>query len=788
MNTDSVVESSSAGRRVSTFRYDGYGRLAAAHNPNGDTTGVAYDLLNRTTLRATALGGTVQYQWGPNGLTGVVDPAGKLYQFARNALGWITVETDPSGRSTLHRYDATGNLAWTQNRRNGQVSATYDAAGRMLTRSANGATTTYTYDGVAGRWMTAQNSASTDSLKFDEQGRLVDAVTVRYGRTFELASTYAASGVRTRLDVLRPWSPASSVQWNYSPQLDLESVFGIGTDTIVHAYDAMHRDTAVWAGPYPATALRRHLAYTARGELGATTFRNALMNQAFGRSYAYDVLSRIQSVTNGMGDSTRYYSYDHVGELIRSQNRFNTTVTSCTVPNRFDTCSTRDTSIVLGENPFSYDGVGNRTDSGATMYQSTNMYYAFNGFSLQYDSDGDIVRKYNGAGFDQTYGWNDLGQLVSVTPAGQGSVTYDYDGFGRRVRSVNNATGVVTLYLYDGDNLFAEVDQDGNAIRRYTHNPGVDDPQAVTLRLGDGTMKTYYYMTDLSGNVTGLADGSGQVVNRYRYSPFGTAESTSEQVSNPLRFKARELDAYTGLYYNRARWYDPDLGRFISEDPIGLAGGINTYAFAGNDPINNDDPSGLVPECTPGARVLRLTKQEWLALPVTDRVALASAMEKMGSGICVDGMPVVIATGRVHRGETTLSDGMRRTVMMMTDQGVPSVNLNPWIRTWLASGPPYTTVSKGDLQEQFLYNVQQEHLNWYLACRNEAAWEPYFDLANGRDLAGGTAMSVGIDYARTGSFTAGSALGGFYGSFTLTLLGTERKSLENTYFKCGDVW
>jgi hypothetical protein len=126
--------------------------------------------------------------------------------------------------------------------------------------------------------------------------------------------------------------------------------------------------------------------------------------------------------------------------------------------------------------------------------------------------------------------------------------------------------------------------------------------------------------------------------------------------------------------------------------------------------------------------------------------------------------------------------------MMMTDQGVPSVNLNPWIRTWLASGPPYTTVSKGDLQEQFLYNVQQEHLNWYLACRNEAAWEPYFDLANGRDLAGGTAMSVGIDYARTGSFTAGSALGGFYGSFTLTLLGTERKSLENTYFKCGDVW
>jgi RHS repeat-associated protein len=210
------------------------------------------------------------------------------------------------------------------------------------------------------------------------------------------------------------------------------------------------------------------------------------------------------------------------------------------------------------------------------------------------------------------------------------------------VRSVNNATGVVTLYLYDGDNLFAEVDQDGNAIRRYTHNPGVDDPQAVTLRLGDGTMKTYYYMTDLSGNVTGLADGSGQVVNRYRYSPFGTAESTSEQVANPLRFKARELDTYTGLYYNRARWYDPDLGRFISEDPIGLAGGINPYAFAGNDPVNQWDPSGEACE-----KRFTFTKRQWDELSREEQLSRIRDATATGKGLCIDGAEYHMPPGGV---------------------------------------------------------------------------------------------------------------------------------------------
>jgi len=99
------------------------------------------------------------------------------------------------------------------------------------------------------------------------------------------------------------------------------------------------------------------------------------------------------------------------------------------------------------------------------------------------------------------------------------------------------------------------------------------------------------------GSVLGLFTSSNTVVNQYAYLPFGEAQTTSETIANPLRFAGRELDGSTGLYYNNARWYDPSLHRFISEDPIGIEGGMNLYAYVDNDPVNAADPSGLM-DCT----------------------------------------------------------------------------------------------------------------------------------------------------------------------------------------------
>ncbi|MDB4884655.1 MAG: RhsA [Gemmatimonadetes bacterium] len=134
-----------------------------------------------------------------------------------------------------------------------------------------------------------------------------------------------------------------------------------------------------------------------------------------------------------------------------------------------------------------------------------------------------------------------------------------------------------------------QLDASGTPQLEYSYCSGVDHPHS--LRQANGTV--LYYLTDASSNVRALVNGSNQTVNAYEYSPAGRLLSATEPVGQPFHFAGRELDPESQLYYNRARYYDPSLGRFISEDPIGLAGGVNPYVYARNNPVDYTDPSGL---------------------------------------------------------------------------------------------------------------------------------------------------------------------------------------------------
>src|SRR5207253_1320619 len=132
----------------------------------------------------------------------------------------------------------------------------------------------------------------------------------------------------------------------------------------------------------------------------------------------------------------------------------------------------------------------------------------------------------------------------------------------------------------------------------YIYYPGVDNPNGFA-RMSDGIM--HYFITDYPGNVQGVVNSSNTIENEYRYTPFGvTMAGTSETVTNRLHYMSREWDSESGLYYVRGRYYDPDIQRFVSEDPVGLAGGINPYAFVGNNPVQNVDPNGLQDDKCPG--------------------------------------------------------------------------------------------------------------------------------------------------------------------------------------------
>ncbi|HYR08210.1 MAG TPA: RHS repeat-associated core domain-containing protein, partial [Longimicrobium sp.] len=254
-------------------------------------------------------------------------------------------------------------------------------------------------------------------------------------------------------------------------------------------------------------------------------------------------------------------------------------------------CTMVDTDSLAQSLGFAWDAEGFPT--GATR-DPGNRVRAYGGYSYDYDADGNLTRKYSASGFSQTFTWNALGQLATTSVAGVGGVGYQYDGLGRRV-SREDHTGNMIHYVYDGDDLVLEVDGAGNRIREYTYFPGIDRPHSMRQWAGGGGGAIYYYQMQRPGHVSGLVNTSNQLVNEYRYTPFGTPVNgyPVQGTPNPLQYMARELDALSGLYYVRNRWYDPQQGRFVSEDPIGLAGGVNQYAYVGNDPLGATDPTGL---------------------------------------------------------------------------------------------------------------------------------------------------------------------------------------------------
>jgi RHS repeat-associated protein len=319
--------------------------------------------------------------------------------------------------------------------------------------------------------------------------------------------------------------------------------------------------------------------------------------------YAQDVMARITERRNVAMDSVRKFTYDKAGRLIRAQDfRWTDSIpANCYWDEGMSyQCDWGSPELyqLLASDTLPWDKVGNPTDG---TVQAGNRLTSYRGRTMQYDADGNMTQvSWSVLGVQRVRNlyWNPLGQLDSVkTTFGgvpQPKVSFGYDAFGRRVRKTVGST--TTRYVYDGDHVFTEVQaSDHSRLAEYAYYPGTDRPHSLR-RWSGGTGTVYFYLTDHPGNVLGLVNASKQLVNEYRYSPFGEHELTSETVENRLRYAAREYDSETGLYYNRARYYDPVLRRFVSEDPIGLAGGMNLYAYTGNAPLGTRDPFGLSDE------------------------------------------------------------------------------------------------------------------------------------------------------------------------------------------------
>jgi RHS repeat-associated protein len=403
--------------------------------------------------------------------------------------------------------------------------------------------------------------------------------------------------------------------YNFDGMSNLTSVIDRKNQTTSVTYDGINRPTLItfqdnstiaitWDGGNRATKFVDSL----NGTISRTFDGLDRLTQESGPqgtvSYTYDAAGRRQTMT-ATGQAVVNYTFDNANRFTQVAQGATTLSfgydaasrrTSVTLPNAivgtfsFDNANEltgityTKGSTQVGTLIYGYDAAGRRTSVGGTLagfvpptyaatmqYDGTNRLTKYGGTSLSYDANGNLT------GFGtSTYTWNARNQLTATSA---GSATFAYDALGRRVSAT--VSGSTTPYLYDGLN---PVTMSGNLLLA---SGNLDEIYAQV-----GSSSTTSFLRDGVNSTAALTSSTASISANYYYSPYGDSAKIGA-ATTILQFTGRENDGSTGLYYYRARYYSPQLGRFISEDPIGLAAGTNFYAYASGNPISHTDPLGL---------------------------------------------------------------------------------------------------------------------------------------------------------------------------------------------------
>ena len=338
-------------------------------------------------------------------------------------------------------------------------------------------------------------------------------------------------------------------------------------------------------------------------------------------SYEGDMrLSKIEHIKTGLFDRVQSkfsYLYDNND----NKTRLNTFRKTLPINETLNYTYDKKDQLLTATNPlrslanetFTYDLAGNLLkQTGQTTnsnYNNNNQLTDDGTYTYKYDVKGNMIeRKHKTSNQTTRYEWDIENQLIKVTTHETESampsetITYAYDGLGRRIEK--NINGKIKRYIYDNEDILMELDGDNLLQQHYVHGLGIDEPLAMIkndFRNGRDNAKTYYYHKDGMNSITSLTDKESKEVEKYIYNAFGKMTIYDErdnkievsQFDNPYSFTGREHDSETGLHYHRARYYSPEIARWISEDPIEFDGGdMNLYRYVMNNPLYYFDPDG----------------------------------------------------------------------------------------------------------------------------------------------------------------------------------------------------
>jgi RHS repeat-associated protein len=395
---------------------------------------------------------------------------------------------------------------------------------------------------------------------------------------------------------------------------------------------------------YPGSGLYVNYDYLVTGEVTKVRENGASSGVGVLATYSYDDLGNRTSLTFGNGVA-QAFTFDPVSRLASLTNDLSGTTNDLTVsPIAYSPASQIASTVRTGD-AYAWTGHGN----GSTPFTQNglNQQITIGGSAATWDTKGNLTSEPQSA---KTYGYSSENLLTSAT----GGVTLGYDP-GLRLYQV--AGGTTTRFAYDGLNAIAEYNGSNALQRRYVFGPRTDE--ALVQYEGTGTADRRFMSADERGSIISLTDSSGALLNINRYDEYGKPQSTNV---GRFQYTGQMWLSELGAYYYKARVYLPHLGIFAQTDPIGYTGTLNLYAYVFDDPVNLNDPSGLLPPvCNPaqgpcgdvpvtGSRPNAGVDLDTLSIaPRSTDMAFNNALSLVMREMVVDADAIVISAYRTKR-------------------------------------------------------------------------------------------------------------------------------------------
>ena len=491
------------------------------------------------------------------------------------------------GQITTYDYDAVGNLTEKVDRLDRKIEFQYDAMDRQTAEfwyAADGTlieTSTYTYD-IFSNLLTADDAESSYTYTYDDLDRLLTSDNAGTPDAPNVILTYDYDANGNRIQVVD--NSGVTIDSEYGSRNELLSKTWSGGEVddarVEYGYDLALRETDA----------RRFSDVTGTNQIGRSetayddTGRRVRITHLDGSDivlanyeYEFDNANRITQQT--IDDDIVDYTYDLTGQLLTADH------SDPTIPDEF----------------YVYDLNGNRIEShlhGTDYVTGPNNQLLSDGeFNYEYDDEGNQIRRTNIATGEVTeFEYDHRNRLTRSTTRSSGGIVtsesqYVFDVFGRRIAVINDVDGAAVRenFVYDGDNVWADYNESGEAVARYLFGDGIDS-NVARWRAGEGTA---WYLTDHLGTVRGVVDSAGVLVNQTTYDSFGQVlNETNALFGDRYKFTGRELNSGNDYYY-RTRTYNSSSGRFTSNDTIGFFGRTaNLAEFVLNGPVNFVDPTG----------------------------------------------------------------------------------------------------------------------------------------------------------------------------------------------------